>query len=233
MLRLQKNRESGKLIVFEGTDGAGKTTLIHKTVEYLSGIYGADRILVQKQPTDLTRKTKLFQKMMYRKNHDDINYRAVQLLTLSDRVQHNLEVILPALREGKIVVCDRYLFTSIANMLARGYKKEKWFYLACREIIRPDLAFLAYVQPEIAIRRIKSRPEESTRYLDEELLKKVAANFMRYRNRFGLKLITTNRNAEDVFLAVKRELNLLLGATKDERYGNELYYEHFTGQTPV
>jgi len=40
----------------------------------------------------ILRKTKLFQKMMYSKNHEDIDYRAVQLLTMSDRIQHGFEV---------------------------------------------------------------------------------------------------------------------------------------------
>ena len=102
MIKLSKGKLPGKLIVFEGTDGAGKTTMIARAERYLRERYGAE-VLLQKQPTDLSRKTKLFQKMMYCAHHEEIDYRAVQLLTLSDRVQHNHEVILPALREGKVV----------------------------------------------------------------------------------------------------------------------------------
>ena len=178
MIKLSKQIYPGKLIVFEGTDGAGKTTMIERTVAYLSEKYGADKILLQKQPTDLSRKTKLFQKMMYCANHDEINYRAVQLLTLSDRIQHNSEVIIPALKEGKIVVCDRYLYTSVANMLARGYRNEKWFFNAAKEIVRPDVTFLAYVPPELAIQRIKARPDECNRHLNEQLLHNVSKEFL-------------------------------------------------------
>lgn len=180
-MKLAKNRYKGKLIVFEGTDGAGKTTMINKTIEYLSKKYGSENVVMEKQPTDLSRKTRLFQKMMYCSNHDEIDYRAVQLLTLSDRVQHNFEVIIPALEQGKIVVCDRYIYTSIANMLARGYTKEKWFFQASSTIVKPDIAFLAYVDPEIAIGRILERPEESTRHLNKMLLKKVASQFLSMR----------------------------------------------------
>ena len=105
--------------------------------------------------------------MMFDENHDDINYRAVQLLTLSDRVQHNHEVIIPALKEGKIIICDRYIYTSIANMKTRNYKNENWFYEVAKEIIKPDISFLAFVEPEIAISRIQAREEEKDRYLDE------------------------------------------------------------------
>ena len=62
MLKLQNNREKGKLIVFEGTDGAGKTTLIGMTAKYLSQKYGSEKVLVLKQPTDAARNTKLFKR---------------------------------------------------------------------------------------------------------------------------------------------------------------------------
>lgn len=230
MLKLQKHNEAGKLIVFEGTDGAGKTTLISMTREYLSAAYGVDNVLVTKQPTDLSRKTKLFQKMMYCKNNDDINYRAVQLLTLSDRIQHNTEIILPALKAGKIVVCDRYLYTSVVNMLARGYRHEKWFFTACKEIVKPDVAFLAYVNPETAIERIKGRPEERERYLDEELLWRVSENFLKYSKRFGLRFIGTERDSEAAFLEVKHILEEIMEGKKNGRNRIELYHGHLAKQ---
>lgn len=207
MLELQRNIYNGILIVFEGTDGAGKTTMISKTKEYLCARFGADRVLLEKQPTDLSRKTRLFQKMMYCSKHEEINYRAVQLLTLSDRVQHNHEVIVPALKEGKIIICDRYLYTSIANMLARGYRNETWFFDACKEIIKPDIAFLAYVEPELAIRRIRSRPEECNRHLNEKLLHNVANEFIRMKDSVDFHIVDTSKNADVAFMEVKRELD--------------------------
>ena len=170
-LKAPERAHKGKLIVFEGTDGAGKTTLLRLTEKYLESKLGIGQVLVVKQPTDLSRKTKLFQKMMYSGNHEDIDYRAVQLLTMSDRVQHGFEVIEPALRSGKTVLCDRYIYTSLANMLARGYRKEKWFYEAAKHILKPDYVFLAYVPWEQAIARIRSRPAEKDRYLDEAPLR--------------------------------------------------------------
>ncbi len=206
-MELTVNAYPGKLIVFEGTDGAGKTTMIGKTMEYLSGKYGEERCLLLKQPTDLSRKTRLFQKMMYCKNNADVSYRAVQLLTLSDRVQQNHEVIVPALKQGKIVVCDRYLYTSIANMRAREYRGERWFFDACREIVKPDHAFLAYADPELAIERIKKRPEECTRHLDEALLRKVSREFLSMREEAEFCILDTAGKAESAFAKVKARLS--------------------------
>lgn len=207
-LKLRNNVHSGKLIVFEGTDGAGKTTMISMTEKVLQKEYGQDNVIVIKQPTDLSRKTKLFQKMMYSKNHDDIDYRAVQLLTMSDRIQHSFEVIEPALKEGKIVICDRYVYTSLANMLARGYTQEKWFFQAAKQIIKPDVAFLAYVTPGVAICRIKQRPDECDRHLDEDLLRKVSKNFWDMSKREKFAVLDTSREPDLAFEQVKRKLML-------------------------
>ena len=154
----------------------------------------------------MSRKTKLFQKMMYCKNHEDIDYRAVQLLTMSDRIQHGSETIVPALRDGKIVICDRYIFTSLANMLARGYRKEKWFFDAARHIVRPDVTFLAYVDPDVAIRRIRERPDECNRHLDEPLLRNVAEEFRKMAKRERFTVLDTGRVPEEAFLEVERRL---------------------------
>lgn len=208
-IKLQKHKYPGKLIVFEGTDGSGKTTMITMTEKYLKEKLDAEKIIVTKQPTDISRNTKLFQKMIYCKNNSDIDYRAVQLLTLSDRVQHSYEHIRPVLENGKIVICDRYIYTSIANMLARGYRKEKWFFEAAKNIIKPDLAFLAYVEPEKAIERIKQRVEESRRHLNEELLKNVAKEFLKMKNKANFHVLETNNAPEVPFYTVKTQIDKL------------------------
>ena len=203
-LRLKEQKYSGRLIVFEGTDGAGKTTLIGFTANELKKKYGEDNVIVTKQPTDLSRKTRLFQKMMYCEKHEDIDYRAVQLLTLSDRIQHNHEVIIPALKQGKSVICDRYIFTSLANMLARGYNDEKWFFDAAKHIVKPNIAFLAYVPPEKAIERILKRPDECNRHLNSDLLKNVAQQFLAMKDYFTV--INTLNAPETAFEEVKKAL---------------------------
>ena len=207
-LTLKDNTYTGKLIVFEGTDGAGKTTMIGLTQQLLEEKYGKNNILSVKQPTDMSRKTKLFQKMMYSKNHEDIDYRAVQLLTMSDRVQHSFETIIPALKEGKIVICDRYIFTSLANMLARGYREEYWFFDAAKYLIRPNLTFLAYVEPELAIGRIKSRPDECDRHLDENLLINVAKEFYNMAVEQRFIVVDTSRDAQLAFRFIKEALKM-------------------------
>ena len=214
-LTLKEVNYSGKLIVFEGTDGAGKTTMISKLVEYISNKYGSNNVLSIKQPTDMSRKTKLFQKMMYSQNHDDIDYRAVQLLTMSDRIQHIHEVIEPALKEGKFIICDRYVYTSYVNMLARGYNNETWFIDVAKHIIKPDVVFLAYVDSSLAIKRIKSRAEEKDRFLDEKLLINVSNNFKELAEIENFKVLDTSRD-------VKLSFNEVLKTLKEVGVINEI-----------
>ena len=206
-VELTPNTYKGKLIVFEGTDGAGKTTLINLTYKYLKDKCPNKEVVLLKQPTDETRNSRLFQKMMFDENHENINYRAVQLLTLSDRIQHNHEVIIPALKEGKIIICDRYIYTSIANMKARNYRNENWFYLASKEIIKPDISFLAFVEPSIAISRIKQREEEKDRYLDESLLHRVTNEFLLLALQEDLKVIDSSTSSDITFEYIKKELD--------------------------
>lgn len=216
-LKLKPHAYPGKLIVFEGTDGAGKTTMLERTREYLAGVVGEENVVVTKQPTDRSRNTRLFQKMMYCKRHEDVDYRAVQLLTMSDRVQHAYEQIEPALRAGKYVVCDRYIYTSLVNMLARGYTHEKWFFDAAQHLPAPDLAVLAYVPPELAIARIRARPEEARRHLDEAQLRKVADGFLRLHKQLGLRLTDTTQPADKAFIAVRAAVDALLPACAEAR----------------
>ena len=143
---------------------------------------------------------------MYSQSHEDIDYRAVQLLTMSDRIQHGFEVIEPALKEGKIVVCDRYIYTSYVNMLARGYRREKWFRDVSKHILKPDIKFLAYVNPHIAIGRIKSRPEEANRYLDTLLLRRVSKLFKKYALKDKFTIIETIKDEKDSFDIVVKTL---------------------------
>lgn len=205
-LKLKKQTFPGRLIVFEGTDGAGKTTLLKKSAVYLTEMLGKENVVVTKQPTDRARRSKLFRTMMYTPD-PVVDYRAVQLLTLSDRLEHQKEVIVPALAQGKVVICDRYIFTSIVNMLARGYTKEKWFFDAASNILRPDAVFLATVEADTAIARIGSREKEKHRYLNKPLLYTVRQNFLDLSKKQGFCIVNTAGEPEDAFALVQEKIN--------------------------
>ena len=114
------------------------------------------------------------------------------------------------LRDGKIVICDRYLYTSIANMIARGYTKEKWFFEAAKHIVRPDVVFLATCPANLSIKRIKGRADECNRYFDEELLKRVHNEFLKMSKVYSFNIINTDRAAVEAFKDVREVMEAQL-----------------------
>jgi thymidylate kinase len=91
-------------------------------------------------------------------------------------------------------------------MLARDYTNETWFNDVATHIIKPDVVFLAYVKPNLAFKRIKSRAEEANRFLDEDLLIKVSNNFKELSTIENFKVLDTSREAKQSFNEVLIEL---------------------------
>ena len=166
-LLFQPNKFPGKLITFCGLDGCGKSSMIKMLADQLTK-EGYD-VLVTKQPTDAMRQTDIFRTFMDNPDHSNYEYRTLSLMAAADRIQHVNHVILPALKEGKIVICDRYFYSCLANLRARGYKNDSWIYDVSKSIIGPDIVFFLDVPPSVALSRVRNRPEERDRFVDIEL----------------------------------------------------------------
>ena len=121
-LEMKHNHFGGKLITFCGLDGCGKTTQINKLTAYLEE--KGYSVFLTKQPTDFVRKSEIFRTYMDTPRHTDFDYRALSLLCASDRVQHSNRVISEKLKEGKIVISDRYFYSCLANLIARGFEHD-------------------------------------------------------------------------------------------------------------
>ena len=103
-------------------------------------------------------------------DHSAYDYRSLSLLAASDRLQHGTKVIEPAMQEGLIVISDRYFYSCLANLHARGFEKDEWIYKIAESVVRPDIAFFFDVPVEIAVQRVRSRPEEKDRYITDILI---------------------------------------------------------------
>ena len=114
-------------------------------------------------------------------------------MAASDRVQHNSAVIIPELKKGNIVLSDRYFYSCLANLCARGYQKDRWIYEIANELIQPDLAFFCDVPVEAAIRRVREREEEKDRYIDLQLQYKLREEYLAIcQSNNGILVDTTN-----------------------------------------
>ena len=102
---------AGKFIVFEGIDGSGKTTQINLVARSLEE--QGRQVLCTREPGG-TRIGAMLRNLLLDPANKDLDHRTEAFLYAADRSQHVTEVILPALEEGKIVICDRYLYSTVA-----------------------------------------------------------------------------------------------------------------------
>ena len=195
-LKMKPRDTSGVLITFCGLDGCGKTTIINKLTADLEKRWN---VFLTKQPTDDVRNTKIFRTYMDDPDHSEFDYRSLSLLAASDRIQHVNKVILPNLDQGKIVISDRYFYSCLANLSARGYKDDNWIYDVSQSIIRPDIAFFLDVPVDIAVKRVRNRIEEKDRYIDMDLQYKLRSEYKKICKINHGVLISTDQSIEDTY----------------------------------
>lgn len=175
-LEMKPHNTEGLLITFCGLDGCGKTLMINMVSEYIHSM--SEDVVVTKQPTNTVRKSEIFRNFMDYENHEKFEYRALSLFAAADRIQHSNKIILPELKKKKVVISDRYFYSCLANLRARGYKSDRWIYEIVKDIPKPDLAFFLDVPVEVAVERVRRRPEEKNRYIDMDLQYKLREEYI-------------------------------------------------------
>jgi dTMP kinase len=163
---------SGKLIVFEGIDGTGKTTQLSLLAKALS-----DRgfsVISTREPTDGKYGRKI--RALYN-NRENVSRDEELELFIADRREHVQEVLEPALRDGMIVLCDRYVLSTVAYQGAAGFSPEVIF-TRNGFAPTPDLALLFQAAPDVGIARITGKRGESLNDFEQaETLARVAEIF--------------------------------------------------------
>lgn len=157
----------GKFIVFEGGEGSGKTTIVERLKKaYPDFVYTKD--------PGGTRLGEEIRELLMSDKTKGIDVRSELLLFLAGRAQMIAEIIKPALDSGKIVVSNRFALSSIAYQIYGRQRPELLpLYRAVSDSMLkgyiPDACILLDVTPEIGIARARSRPDEPTRFDNEEL----------------------------------------------------------------
>lgn len=206
-LNMRKNETPGFLITFCGLDGCGKTTMMNKLIADLEKEY---TIFVTKQPTNAVRNSEIFRTYMDCPNHDAFDYRSLSLLAASDRLQHVNKIIEPEMRKGKIVLCDRYFYSCLSNLRARGFEKDKWIYEVAESVIKPDVAFFFDVPVEEAVARVRRRPEEKNRYIDMDLQYTLRKEYIDICTANAGVLVSTMRSEDECYKIVKNAVKEVL-----------------------
>lgn len=148
---------SGFFITFEGPDGAGKTTQINKVAGKLRQL--GKKVTVTREPGG-TKLGEAIRNILLDPQQNNLCSEAEVLLYAAARAQHVVEVIKPALAEGKIVLCDRFLDSSIAYQ-GFGRKLDLDIIQTVNRYavagIKPDLTVLLDVPVTVGLQRIKSK----------------------------------------------------------------------------
>ena len=206
-LEMRPNKTNGLLITFCGLDGCGKTTMIHKLIAELEKEH---QVFLTKQPTDFVRQSEIFRTYMDSPNHDAYDYRSLSLLAASDRLQHVNKVIEPAMEQGQIVLSDRYFYSCLANLHARGFEDDKWIYEIAQSVIQPDIAFFFDVPVETAVARVRSREAERDRYIDMRLQDRLRKEYLEICSANNGVLVSTEMSIEESYNVVKKAVERVM-----------------------
>lgn len=146
----------GKLITFEGCEGCGKSTQAKLLADYLKGL--GKKVVLTLEP-GATKAGKEIRKILL--NMEEPLLQNTELfLFAADRAQHVAEVIKPNLESGAIVICDRFVDSTIAYQLGARKLPEELVryvtYISSHGII-PDLTFLLDISPVVGLPRALSK----------------------------------------------------------------------------
>ena len=163
----------GILIVFEGIDGSGKSTQLRRTAALLRA-RGLD-ILETGEPT----KGLWGRKIREMARTTDRVPRETELAWfIKDRREHMRDVVGPALAAGRVVLCDRSYFSTVAYQGARGFDPATLLADSQAEFGRPDLVLFFDIDPEDGLARVAARGGEAEPVFEElNYLERVAEIF--------------------------------------------------------
>jgi dTMP kinase len=207
-------KNKGYFISFEGIDGSGKSTQIQKLAEFLE-----DRdfeIVITREPGGSIGAEEI-RNLLLQGNVDRWSAETEILLFTAARRDHLERIILPALEEGKIVICDRFTDSTRMYQGMRGVNLRNLVDTLNEKVIKfdPDLTIVIDINPEISLKRAKSRKTVEERFEDfgVDLQMKMRKGFLELAKEFGNRIEVVNgqqsidKLAQDICSLVKAKLS--------------------------
>ncbi len=190
-------------ITLEGPEGSGKTTAVEFAVNKLLEM--GYEIVRTREPGG-TIISEQIRNVILDKANTAMDARTEALLYAASRRQHLIEKIWPALKAGKIVICDRYLDSSLAyqgGARELGIEEVLKVNLFATENTWPDLTLLFDIDPAIGLSRISSNNQREVNRLDLEKLdfhKKVRSTFLKLAEQYPERyaIIDASKSREEV-----------------------------------
>ncbi|HMP81589.1 MAG TPA: dTMP kinase [Verrucomicrobiota bacterium] len=211
------NELGGKLIVVEGADGSGRSTQIAMLVEWLEGCGHAT---VQ---VGLKRSTLVSEELERAQEGNILSRTTLGLFYATDFADQLENIILPALRSGFIVLCDRYIYTLMARDLVRGLDAA-WLKNLYGIAPQPDAVFYLNVPPEELVQRNFAKTATLDYWesgMDLGLSRDMFDSFMKYQDAmqkifkqlqatYGFDIVDATRPAETVNAELREKISGVL-----------------------
>ena len=190
-------------ITLEGPEGSGKTTAVESAVKKLQEM--GYEIVRTREPGG-TPIAEQIRNVILDKANTNMDPRTEALLYAASRRQHLVEKVWPAIKEGKIVICDRYLDSSLAYQGgARGLGIDNVLNvnLFATENTWPDLTLLFDIKPEEGLKRIAANASREVNRLDLEKIEfhqKVRESFLLLASKYPERFIVidASKSREEV-----------------------------------
>jgi len=194
--------KTGAFICIEGLDGSGKTTQTRMLTQKLRKSHNA---VYTTEPSQ--GKIGTFIRNSYLYGEKRLSSVIEALLFAADRVEHVETEVIPALHQGKLVISDRYLYSSLAYQGAAGLSLE-WIEKINEHALRPDLAVFIDVDPKTTIHRLKPNKSVMENMETQQKVRKIYLKFVEKG-----RLTRTNGNqpknavAKELYAVVMKFLN--------------------------
>jgi len=196
----------GRLLVFEGLDGCGKSTQIANLARALHEA-GGD-VLVTCEPTDGAWGRRLREMA---RGSEPVAAEEELRWFVEDRREHVAQVLAPALEAGRIVLTDRYFLSTVAYQGARGLDWQRILEASEAEFPMPDLVLLLEIEPEAGLARVRARGEALDEVFERRDFLERVAEIFRAVERPYIERIAAEGAPEEVHAAVRARVEARLG----------------------
>ena len=203
----------GCFIVFEGGEGSGKSTILEMIYNWM--IDNNIDCIKTREPGGIKIAEQIRSVILDRDN-TEMDGRCEALLYAAARRQHLVERVIPALESGKVVLCDRFLDSSLAYQgYARGLGIQEIYEINKFAIdgYFPDLTLFFDVKPEVGLERINKNKDREVNRLDLEKIDfhnkvREGYNILLQRNNNNMIKIDASKSINEVFESVKASIEL-------------------------
>ena len=201
----------GIFISFEGIDGCGKSTQINLLAKYFAK---QKKSFVKTEEPGGTEGANEIRKILLRENNFQWSVESEALLFMAARNDHVEKVIKPAIKDNKIVICDRFMDSTIVYQGMRSPKARKLSLMLFEQIgINPDITFLIDMDPEIALERALNRATNEDRFENYGInfQRQLRQNFLDIANKNSdrIKIIDGNLSPQQVAAQIIENIETL------------------------